>query len=106
MMFLADMTQSSEARPREAGKAPAPVPPAAVGAGTRAPRMLSDPQQELQRDIEAAGGDRHGVGHRLLGEARFAFRKQDVGRDAGAQEAVVRPEIGRASCRERVCQYV
>src|SRR3546814_14148290 len=92
MMFLADMTQSSEARPREAGKAPAPVPPAAVRAGTRTPRMLSDPQQEMQRDIKAPGGERHGLGHTPLGEAHFAFSKQDVRRAADAHAAAVRPQ--------------
>src|SRR3546814_1862447 len=48
---------------------------------------------------------------RAVGE--FALPDQDAKRDAGdrrqavaVQNAIQRGQIGRASCRERVCQYV
>src|SRR3546814_10000822 len=74
---------------------------------------------ELQRHEEAAGGDGDAIGHRLLGEGGIAAHEQQVRGNARPLDLVIEPKnqrhqatgqggvkIGRASCRERVCQYV
>src|SRR3546814_14795080 len=62
-------------------------------------------------DIAAAGVNRVSLGLQALDDdaLRFLGRAHDVAEGLGAlttAQAAFGREIGRASCRERVCQYV
>src|SRR3546814_5489393 len=71
---------------------PAPLPPADRKAGPALDGART-------RRIDRAGGvalDRNDAARRLDEQARLLVHRHDIAGD----------EIGRASCRERVCQYV
>src|SRR3546814_8417649 len=64
-----------------------------------------------QARVEALGARRMpGVGENLAAAMEQRYRRQGLHRVTDRTEAtmpeVVRLKIGRASCRERVCQYV
>src|SRR3546814_4431515 len=59
---------------------------------------------DLQRAERRRAGDRQRARARARREVHLPGR--DLGDGQEAAERDVLPEIGRASCRERVCQYV
>src|SRR3546814_6903615 len=58
----------------------------------------------LELDLEPA--DDRTADHEWLGRADHAFRPLGIGRREDLLRGQVGHKIGRASCRERVCQYV
>src|SRR3546814_4200838 len=66
----------------------------------------------LRDGIGMTSGDhqRHGAAHRMADEGGpFQARRLDVARDLAGdrrRDIALRIEVGRASCRGRVCQYV
>src|SRR3546814_8242777 len=71
------------------------------------------PQARQTEDEHRGVGDEVGVlepadrvgAHRRPGEQLEAHRNADHGRAGADRERMQPAEIGRASCRERVCQY-
>src|SRR3546814_248969 len=70
----------------------------------------SEPDQVREKPVEpvAAEEERHHTGMKIVGKIDLSSltRGGKVPSKAIKEEAVKQVEIGRASCRERVCQYV
>src|SRR3546814_12166328 len=61
---------------------------------------LSDRVEELTAELRRQGGSPA----RRTGARKATVRKSAVRKDTAAKKKA--PELGRAACRERVCQYV
>src|SRR3546814_13982352 len=68
--------------------------------------FLGRRQRILERVVEQRGDDRLAVEAEIGQNARDLDRMAEIGVARRAFLAAVFLEIGRASCRERVCQYV
>src|SRR3546814_16870874 len=80
---------------------PGALRPPGEAADPRAPRLPERLQRRRRRPLRAAGaGLRPGLAARLLKTAHAASRS------LSPPPAVTPAQIGRASCRERVCKYV
>src|SRR3546814_10471398 len=67
--------------------------------------VLPKGRQQQQRRTDHKGGQRDIEFDRAKGAEKLGQREQHIGEGRNEQRAAV-DQIGRASCRERVCQYV